>query len=114
MNALATLSLVQALDIWSELEMCYYDDNAYGGNIAEIYAYRLLPNMPAQNVIHSPEMDAHYREDYRNAAQALVDLCNLFMKERVCHVDIEDLAPDKWLALGDVFDHRVHVEVWRD
>lgn len=38
--------MTQALSIWSELEQAYYGDNAYGGDTAEIYAYRLQPADP--------------------------------------------------------------------
>ena len=36
------LSPVQACLIWSDLEQAYYGDAAYGGDVAEIYAYKFM------------------------------------------------------------------------
>lgn len=39
-------ALLQFLGVWAELEAAYYGENSYGGNVAEIYAYRLLVLAP--------------------------------------------------------------------
>jgi hypothetical protein len=38
-----TLSTVQALSIWTDLEQALRGEHAFGGDVAEIYIYRLLP-----------------------------------------------------------------------
>lgn len=40
------LSLVQALSLWSDLDDAYYGKSGFGGEVAEIYAYRLMPYAP--------------------------------------------------------------------
>lgn len=40
------VSMIQALSVWSELEQAYYGDNGFGGDTAEIYAYRLARQTP--------------------------------------------------------------------
>jgi hypothetical protein len=37
-----SLSIQQELLVWSELTAAYYGENKYGGDTAEIYAYRLM------------------------------------------------------------------------
>src|SRR5271168_2332059 len=40
------ISVPQALDVYDDLVKAYYGENGYGGNVAEIYCYRLLPRNP--------------------------------------------------------------------
>ena len=59
-----TISIDQALDVWSEFVDAYYGKNSYGGDTAEIYIYRLMPRTPG-----GPDDD-----DYLRANQALSSL----------------------------------------
>ncbi len=65
--SLETISMDQALDVWSELEAAYYGKNGFGGDTAEIYVYRLMQGSP------SPDDD-----DYLRANQALFSLLRRF------------------------------------
>ena len=66
--SLSTISIDQALDVWSELEAAYYGENGYGGNTAELYVYRLMPRAPG-----GPDPQA-----YLDANQALLHLLRRF------------------------------------
>lgn len=41
------LSTIQILQLWHQLERAFYDDNTYGGTIAEIYQYTLMRSCPS-------------------------------------------------------------------
>ena len=41
------ISVPQALDVYDDLVKAYHGENGYGGNVAEIYCYRLLPANPS-------------------------------------------------------------------
>jgi len=41
------ISVPQALDVYDDLVKAYFGENGYGGNVAEIYCYRLLPSNPS-------------------------------------------------------------------
>ncbi len=45
--SLAHISTIQALDIWTSLEEARSNEHSFGGDVAEIYVYRALPNVPA-------------------------------------------------------------------
>ena len=49
------LSMVQALEIWSDLESAYYGENSFGGDTAELYAYRFLPFSPRATMGKVPQ-----------------------------------------------------------
>ncbi len=37
------LSMAQVFSVWSDLESAYHGRNDFGGDVAEIYFYRLQP-----------------------------------------------------------------------
>ncbi len=41
------ISVPQALDVYDDLVKAYFGENGFGGNVAEIYCYRLLPRNPS-------------------------------------------------------------------
>jgi len=108
--ALENVSMYQALQIWSELEQAYYSDNKYGGDTAEIYAYRLMPNMPGEQFTKSLMMQQAVIEQQVLAGKDLARLCELFACTRSCQVLIDGLSPYEW-SKGQPFDHRAHVQV---
>ena len=106
MKALLDLPLMELLRLWSELEQCYHGKNGYGGDTAEIYAYRLMRNNPLSQ--HPRAEEEARREDAKQAGMILYDLLHLFARERHCSIKVNGggLA-----CLKDGFDHRVHVQV---
>ena len=90
-----SMSIEQALDVWSQLEEAMDGEAPYGSDVSEIYAWRLMP--------HSPRM-LHGRgdEDWGPRFEAnLKWLISMFEKRRGCKVEI----------LDDTWWHRVHVKV---
>ena len=91
------ISMVQALDIWSELWKAYYGDNGYGGNEAEIYLYRVSPESPSKD----PEVG-------KDAARSLYHLLVKFRDEMECEIIVDN----KPLLLGNIPTiHRCHVRI---
>jgi hypothetical protein len=87
------LSMTQALELWDELVACHYSCNNYGGDVAEIYAYRLTKN-------HDPSKGAG--ADYSNDVEDQIA------------TSLEYIYAD---GSGDnvpPFNHRAHVRIVRD
>lgn len=102
--------LIELMGIWGELVECYHGVNGFGGDTAEIYAYRLCASSPS-----AANNDERRREDAVKARDALVDLCETFEREwSGVRVLIQDRAPQAWAALvGDSFSWRTRVRVER-
>ena len=107
-----SLSIEQAVEIWSELEQAYFKANKYGSDTAEIYAYRLLPHSPADHVRASiPSFAKERLERATAAAESLHALLKKFSEHRESDISVdgEDFDPRRKLV---PFDHRVHVTVY--
>jgi hypothetical protein len=105
------ISMNQVLSIWSELWQAYYGKNGFGGDTAEIYAYRLMPYSPSLHM--TGETFKESNDELRiNAVNSLVTLCNKFAKDNDCTIKIDNLPSDRWISvIGREFDHRCHVKV---
>lgn len=99
------LSPRQACLLWSELEQAYYGENRFGGDTAELYAYRFvcgtlwLPDGPRADAV-------------LEATQNLYGLLVLFAQERECGIWVNGRLLGPWAA-KEPFVHRVHVRVKR-
>lgn len=112
---LLTVNPLEMMKLWGELVECYHVVNGYGGDTAEIYAYRLMPYSP---LIHSVALKDNVTTDERAteinsiAAGALVSLCEEFTQQYDCKITIDGETTKKWYSLyRDEFDHRCHVKV---
>ena len=123
------ISIEQALGIYDELFKAYIGENGYGGNTAEIYTYRLLPDSPiyTQTWASIKPGDFSWEETLsleKKAAQALLDIIDIFILHNNCTVTVEDpevavsdtfISSGTWLenVLKDKyrFAHRIHVRV---
>ena len=106
------LSTKQLLGIWEELYDCMLNRNGYGGTVAEIYMYRLMPYNPLLRL--EDRTSAEAKEAYAAANRSLYEVCKLFEEQ---HDEIMiQFAGDHPLELliqtpDDPFHHRVHIEV---
>lgn len=113
---LLTINPFEMMKLWGELVECYYDVNGYGGNTAEIYAYRLMPYSPS---VHNGAPMTDLKEQRSQelnavAAGALASLCEEFEQQYECQIEIDGRSITSWyMSYRDSFDHRVHVEVKR-
>lgn len=98
---------VELMKLWGELVECYHGVHSYGGDSAQIYAYRLMRYRPTV-ISGNPVAVA---EEQIAAGQRLLELARLFCAAyedaQVC-VDGR-LVKDYWQSFP--FDHRVTVNV---
>jgi hypothetical protein len=105
------LSMAQALSIWT----AYHGKNAFGGDTAEIYIYKLMPYEPlvasVVGVLHeSPTAREASAWAYDRANTSLHALLTHFSKTRDARVEVDGHELGEWLK-GARFDHRVRVRV---
>jgi hypothetical protein len=120
------LSLVQALSLWTDLEATLRAEHSYGGDVAEIYMYRLMARSPSveRYVLGgcvepaSSFIGEEGRTAIREANESLLNLLLHFARERQAHIEIErwDMKSNLFCELGDWlrtanFNHRVHVRI---
>ena len=106
------VSTLQIMQLWEELMACVYGKNGYGGNVAEIYLYTVMPSCPyVTDDIESKQAD----QEFENANKNLYDLCKLFEKRRNVKLFMfEGEKPTSLSALVDgkiLWTHRVHIGV---
>jgi hypothetical protein len=113
---LLTLTLSKLLDVWHELELCYYNQNGFGDDTAEIYAYRLTDFAPTA-YLHgekSVTRDEARREAGVEAARNLNFILSEFLKRRPdVEIEVDGFQFHKeslWL-LDECIDHRCHVRI---
>lgn len=101
------ISIHQACTVWNDLRDAM-EGKASHGNVAEIYAYRLMPNIPSLDM-----KSIDHSVDRIRAAKSLVALIDLFREtypDYYAFIDGNDYHfwVDKVQAN---FDHRVKVEM---
>ena len=77
--SLASISMVQALRIWSQLEQALLFDGGFGPSVFNLYVYELMPYHTAET---------RCRDDVERANEAAFELLKLFEKERSCVVTV--------------------------
>lgn len=105
------LSTKQLLGIWEELYDCMLDRNGYGGTVAEIYMFRLMPYNPLLRLEDRTSEVA--KEAYAAANRSLYEVCKLFEEHHEVTVRFEGNHSLEILidTPDDPFHHRVHIEV---
>lgn len=101
------LSMRQVIELWSDLEEARHGTNSFGGNTAEVYAYRLLS--AAEDSGQGKEVSG------KVAARRLFDLLHLFQEMHGVDVRVEvgrhhDGHGYEWL-LDHPITARTHVRV---
>jgi len=98
-------SLKQALSVWSDLEAALRGEHGYGGHVAEIYVYRLMPRSPAVDRWESGDRGSTWTEAameaFARANEDLRDLCVHFEETRGAEISVECAAE------GEAHMHRV-------
>ena len=103
----ASCSIDQWLSVWDDLTRAYFGKNGFGGNTAEIYAYRFFPYSPRESsVLTKEETD----EQNQLAKEAFTLIVQRFMHQWNCEVSIDGLEWFAWF-LKDTFDYRCAVQV---
>jgi hypothetical protein len=108
------ISITQALGVWSELEQAYYGDNGYGGDTAEIYAYRLQSYNPSASLMpQESEFGFQAKQEQAElAGKSLYSLIKKFCELRDCSIEVESADPE--ILLRECLVHRCHVRVLRN
>jgi hypothetical protein len=102
------------LSVWFDLERALEGKNGYGGDVAEIYAYRCVPE-------HLRQHDSH-EEAVKLAQTAGRNLTRLLRHFVELHEDVEigiETDPREFRPIDPrtepfpAFDHRVHIRISR-
>lgn len=116
---ICSISMDQALGIWSDLWQAFYSDNGFGSDTAEIYAYRLVGHQPVWNHCPCPEgpgqLDTMQRYAWETGVEAkrnLVTLLRHFRQQTLCRIQVDGIPLGQWDDGGALL-HRCHVTVIR-
>lgn len=111
------LPVLEAMKLWGELVECLHGRNRHGGNVAEMYAYRLHGHSPAvaagldKVVTDAQDEESDLLAAVVNDVQAeaganLYAVLAAFAEHYEADVTVEDVPLEVW---GDRPFHRVHV-----
>ena len=107
-----TISPVQLVALWSQLERCLHGTNTYSNDIAEIYASSLFTYVPCCTLPETTPMGAEAkRTQIINAEHAICEVCELFMEMRDCLITLDGLTPKEWRDENPGTWMRSHVQV---
>lgn len=111
-DPLGNVPIFAALEVWGDLCDAEHGCHGYGGNVAEIYSYRLSPwNPSATGLPADTTLGKQARAEVEEIARlALAALCKRFGTTRHVRVRIDGMPVAKWARVAR-FDHRAHVEV---
>lgn len=110
------ISIEQALDVYDDLIEALNGRHGYGGNVAEIYTFRIMPNSPTYSMHNEGKMwDSDNRMIEKRAAEDFHSLCYIFAKKHEAVISIDGVELNEWISKIRTeefrFFHRVHVEV---
>ena len=106
------IPLRELLKLWGELVEAYHGKNGFGGDTAELYAYRFNRDNPVRRAAADTSLakDAA-REAAMEAKTSLWELCRLFREEWQADIYVDDQTLWNWFQTAGGFDHRAHVQV---
>jgi hypothetical protein len=103
------VTINQAVNFWHELVGCYYSDNGFGGDTAEIYIHTMMEHSNS----YAQKMEGNSSEEARrNACQAMYNLCKKFEALYNCKVEFADGASIEVLNQQPL-SWRIHLKVVR-
>lgn len=118
MSAPLHCSMAQALDVYADVAMAWAGCNGFGGNTAQIYAYRLWPYCSTIGrdgiVEHLERAGSIYHDDAvsmeANGRADLATICRHAEEHLGGKVTIYDAPIDEWESWeGFAFSHRAEV-----
>lgn len=115
-NALMTVSPFTLVTIWADLVEAYHGV-ANCGEMAEIYAYRLMPYSPRAHAQGDKVLAHEIAVQAANALCAIVEeFCSDFHYN--CVAQIDNLTIEQWCRAhnyggGRVYDYRCYVRIIR-
>lgn len=104
------LSPLGLLDIWDDLLTARYGDNSFGGDTAEIYAYRCVGPGTAGTIFGAAVGTAMARDAALEAAQGLHAVLELFAARHRVTIEVDGYPFGAWVATTP-FSHRAAVRV---
>lgn len=110
MTPLLQLSPLGLLGLWDDLLTARYGDNGFGGDTAEIYAYRCASPGAATTLMTVPGDAAMLHDAAIEAAQGLHAIIALFIERHRVTVEVDGRPFGPWVA-SRPFNYRAHVSV---
>jgi hypothetical protein len=121
------ISIHQLLTVWNQLDDAYYENNGFGTDTAEIYAYTVSEDHPARRIYQPTDNSTISQMKKENAIQSRKTMCEIletFANMRMCSIMIDDglflsKINDKITRTSHPFwegefHHRIHVRVIKD
>lgn len=109
MSALLTVPVLNLLTLWEDLVLAREGCSGFGGDTAELYAYRFMPRNPFTD---DPRIDHPYKaEAIATARLALLALLDLFAEQCEVQIEVDGMSLDRWRESAIPFNHRVPVRV---
>lgn len=110
------ISIEQALDVYDDLIDALNGVNGFGGNVAEIYCFRIMPSSPTYSMYNEGKIwDEENRMLEKKTAEDFHSLCHIFAKKHNAKISIDGEELHTWISKIRTeeirFFHRVHVEV---
>ena len=103
-------SMAQALSVWSDLEVALAGTNKFGGDTAEIYAYRLQEYSPyVASGSDGPFTREAKLEAAQRASDTIAELLKHFAKTRSAKIWVDGISLSRWKRMPE--PHRFHVKV---
>lgn len=110
------ISIEQAIDVYNDLIDAKNGVHGFGGTVAEIYVYRMMPGSPCYDMHDKGSIwDEDNRMLEKKAAEDFHSLCYIFSRKHEVDININGIGLHKWISKirmdEERFYHRVHVEV---
>lgn len=110
------ISIEQAIDVYNELIDAKNGVHGFGGCVAEIYVYKVMPHCPSYSMHDTGgKFDEDNRMLEKKAAEDFHSLCHIFSKKHEVSITIDEIGIHEWISSvrkGEIrFSHRVLVKV---
>jgi len=113
-----TCNNLEAMKIWGEIVECLHNKNRYGGNIAEIYAYRLEPFIARARARLDEMSEKEEIEFTHEAAMNLGNILETFIEVYECKIFVEEQKFSTWFnnikKRKNTYYHRYHIKVKKE